>query len=280
MTLNFTKMHGAGNDYIFVNGFTQTVINPEEVSVKISHRHFGVGSDGLVLILPSEKYDFKMRMFNADGSEGKMCGNAARCIGKYVFERGLTDKTEITLETLGGIKTLFLETEGKTVASVTVDMGAPVLDTKKIPMSVKEKTFIDQPITVGGKNYRSTALSMGNPHNVLFLSQIDKLDLPKIGPLFEHHPWFPERVNTEFAELLDSETLKMRVWERGSGETFACGTGACATVVAACLNGYVKRDAPVKVLLLGGELFVTWTSKGEVILSGNAVDVFDGTITV
>lgn len=278
MRFTFTKMHGAGNDYVFVNGFAQTIENPNEVSKKISHRHFGIGSDGLVLILPSEQYDFKMRMFNADGSEGQMCGNAVRCIGKYVFERGLTSKKEITLETLGGVKTLLLTVKGQTVNNITVNMGSPILEAKKIPMIANQETFINQPITVGGKDYRSTAVSMGNPHNVLFLSDIDSLDLEKTGPLFEHHPFFPERVNTEFVEIVDSNTLKMRVWERGSGETLACGTGASATVVAASLNGYVKQDTPVKVLVKGGELLICWNTQGDVIMSGSATDVFDGVI--
>jgi diaminopimelate epimerase len=278
LRFTFTKMHGAGNDYVFVNGFAQTIENPNEVSKKISHRHFGIGSDGLVLILPSEQYDFKMRMFNADGSEGQMCGNAVRCIGKYVFERGLTSKKEITLETLGGVKTLLLTVKGQTVNNITVNMGSPILEAKKIPMIANQETFINQPITVGGKDYRSTAVSMGNPHNVLFLSDIDSLDLEKTGPLFEHHPFFPERVNTEFVEIVDSNTLKMRVWERGSGETLACGTGASATVVAASLIGYVKQDTPVKVLVKGGELLICWNTQGDVIMSGSATDVFDGVI--
>ena len=278
MRFTFTKMHGAGNDYVFVNGFTEKIENPKEVAITISHRHFGIGSDGLVLILPSLLCDFKMRMFNADGSEGQMCGNAVRCIGKYVYERGLTAKKEITLETLGGIKTLLLSVEGDKVNYVTVNMGSPILETKKIPMITKGETFVNQPIKVGGKTYRSTAVSMGNPHNVLFLPQIDQLDLEKLGPLFENHPYFPERVNTEFVEIIDSTTLKMRVWERGSGETLACGTGASATVVAACVNGHVKRDTQIKVLVRGGELLISWNSQGDVIMSGSATDVFDGVI--
>lgn len=280
MHFTFTKMHGIGNDYVFVNGFTQTINNPESVSRMISHRHFGIGADGLVLILPSKQCDYKMRMFNADGSEGQMCGNAIRCIGKYVYERGLTSQKEITVETLGGIKTLLLTVENKKVTYVTVNMGSPILETRKIPMGFDQPDFINQPIEVDGKTYHSTAVSMGNPHNVVFLSDINELDLEKIGSTFENHPYFPERVNTEFVEVIDENTLKMRVWERGSGETLACGTGSCATVVAACLNQYVKQNSPVKVLLRGGELLINWTYQGDVLMSGPATDVFDGVIDI
>ena len=280
MRLRFTKMHGAGNDYIYVNGFEETVENPREIAQKLSPRHFGVGADGLVLILPSETCDFKMRMFNADGSEAQMCGNALRCIGKYVFERKMTDKTKLTVETLAGEKTLFLEVEGDNVTLVTVDMGEPVITPALIPMDYAGDSFISQPIEVDTQVYRSTAVSMGNPHNVVFLTDVDKLDLEHIGPYFENNRLFPERVNTEFVELAESGALYMRVWERGSGETMACGTGACASLVAACLNDFCLRGQTVKVIVRGGELLINWQEDGHVMMTGDADLVFEGEIEV
>ncbi|MGN0675112.1 MAG: diaminopimelate epimerase [Oscillospiraceae bacterium] len=276
--MKFTKMQGIGNDYVYVNCFNETVENPEKVSEIISDRHFGIGADGLVLIMPSDKADFRMRMFNADGSEGMMCGNASRCIGKYVYDNGLTDKTDITLETKSGIKRLKLFVKDGLVETVEVDMGKAVIKPADIPMLAEGDSFIGKPIEVNGKMHNVTAVSMGNPHCVLFTTGIDKLDLEKIGPSFENHKLFPERVNTEFCEIIDSRTLKMRVWERGSGETWACGTGACATAVASVLCGYSKHDEEITLKLRGGDLAITYKSDGTVLMRGPAAKVFDGEI--
>lgn len=271
-------MHGIGNDYIYVNCFEETVDEPEKVSVVVSNRRFGIGSDGLVLIMPSDKADFRMRIFNADGSEAMMCGNASRCIGKYVYDMGLTEKTDITLETNSGIKYLKLfVSDGKT-ESVSVDMNKAILKPADIPVKSDLETFIAQPLSVKGKDYKVTCVSMGNPHAVVFTENTDSLDLEKIGPDFENHEIFPNRVNTEFVEVIDSHTLKMRVWERGSGETFACGTGACATVVAAVLNGFCNYDDEILVHLRGGDLKITYQKDGTVIMTGPATYVFEGTI--
>ena len=278
--MRFTKMQGIGNDYIYVNCFKENVPDPESVSIKVSDRHFGIGGDGLVLIMPSDKADFRMRMFNADGSEGMMCGNASRCIGKYVYDKGLTDKTDITLETKSGIKKLHLNPENGKVKTVEVDMGEAILRPRDIPMNADGDSFVNKPVTVDGKEQNITAVSMGNPHAVIFTVSIDKLDLEKIGPSYENHPLFPERVNTEFCEVIDSRTLKMRVWERGSGETWACGTGACATAVAAVLNGFCKRDEEITLKLRGGDLKITYRSDNHVIMCGEAETVFEGEINL
>lgn len=278
--MRFTKMQGIGNDYIYVNCFKENVPNPESVSIKVSDRHFGIGGDGLVLIMPSDKADFRMRMFNADGSEGMMCGNASRCIGKYVYDKGLTDKTDITLETKSGIKKLHLNPANGKVKTVEVDMGEAILKPRDIPMNADGDSFVNKPVTVDGKEQNITAVSMGNPHAVIFTVSIDKLDLEKIGPSYENHPLFPERVNTEFCEVIDSRTLKMRVWERGSGETWACGTGACATAVAAVLNGFCKRDEEITLKLRGGDLKITYRSDNHVIMCGEAETVFEGEINL
>lgn len=279
--MKFTKMHGIGNDYIYVNCFEETIENPEELSIKLSNRHFGIGGDGLILIMPSKVADFKMRMFNDDGSEGKMCGNGTRCIGKYVYDNHLTDKKEITLETLSGIKTLKLFTnQDNEVTSVTVDMGKAILKSSEIPVKSNLDTFINQPIDVNGATYYMTCVSMGNPHAVIFMPKntIDNLDLEKIGKYFENHEIFPDRVNTEFVEVWDNHTLKMRVWERGTGETLACGTGTCATVVASVLNGYCNYDDQILVHLRGGDLKITYQKDEEVFMTGSATKVFDGEI--
>lgn len=278
--MRFTKMQGIGNDYIYVNCFKENVPAPESVSIKVSDRHFGIGGDGLVLIMPSDKADFRMRMFNADGSEGMMCGNASRCIGKYVYDKGLTDKTDITLETKSGIKKLHLNPENGKVKTVEVDMGEAILKPRDIPMNADGDSFVNKPVAVDGKEQNITAVSMGNPHAVIFTVSIDKLDLEKIGPSYENHPLFPERVNTEFCEVIDSRTLKMRVWERGSGETWACGTGACATAVAAVLNGFCKRDEEITLKLRGGDLKITYRSDNHVIMCGEAETVFEGEINL
>ena len=275
--LTFSKMHGIGNDYIYINCFQETVTDPEKLSIFLSDVRFGVGSDGLVLILPSEVADFRMRIFNADGSEAMMCGNATRCIGKYVYDMGMTDKTEISLETNSGIKylTLYPGADNK-IESVKVDMGKAILIPKDIPVNSDLDRFIAQPVTVDGKEYAMTCVSMGNPHAIVFLPDVDSLDLEKIGPSFEHHPLFPDRVNTEFVRVIDDHTLQMRVWERGSGEKFACGTGTCATVVAAVLNGYCKKEEEILVHLRGGDLRIIYHEDETVTMIGPATYVFEG----
>lgn len=281
--MKFTKMHGAGNDYIYINCFEETVENPEELSIKLSDRHFGIGADGLILIMPSKVADFRMRMFNNDGSEGIMCGNGTRCIGKYVYDNHLTNKKEVTLETLGGIKVLKLTTDDTNrVVSVTVDMGKVILKSSDIPVKSNLDAFINQPVDVNGTTYNMTCVSMGNPHAVIFMPKdtIDNLDLERIGTYFENHEIFPNRVNTEFVEVWDNHTLKMRVWERGSGETLACGTGTCATVVASVLNGYCNYNEEVLVHLRGGDLKITYKKDGTVFMTGNAIKVFDGKIEI
>lgn len=276
--MKFTKMHGIGNDYIYVNCFEEKVDEPEKVSVVLSDVRKGIGSDGLVLIMPSEKADFRMRIFNADGSEAMMCGNATRCIGKYVYDKGLTDHTEITLETNSGIKYLTLSTENGKVNTVTVDMGKAVLVPKDIPVNSGLDRFISQPLTVDGRKWDVTCVSMGNPHAVIFTDGIDSLELEKIGPLFENHELFPNRINTEFIEVLDAHTLNMRVWERGSGETHACGTGACASAVAAVLNGFCPRDEEILIHLRGGDLAITYKSDETVIMRGPAEFICEGKV--
>lgn len=278
--MKFTKMHGIGNDYIYVNCFEEKVDNPEKVSIYVSNRRKGIGSDGLVMIMPSDKADFRMRIFNADGSEAMMCGNATRCIGKYVYDKGLTDKTEITLETNSGIKYLTLFPENGKVEFVEVDMGKAILTPKDIPVNSDKERFISEPVEVDGKEYKITCVSMGNPHAIVYMDDINNLELEKIGPSFENHKLFPDRINTEFIEVIDSQTLKMRVWERGSGETFACGTGACASVVASVLNGYCNHDEEVTVHLRGGDLKITWNSDGTVIMKGPAALICDGDVDV
>ena len=278
--MKFTKMHGIGNDYIYVNCFEEKVDNPEKVSIYVSDRRKGIGSDGLVLIMPSDKADFRMRIFNADGSEAMMCGNATRCIGKYVYDKGLTDKTEITLETNSGIKYLTLFPENGKVEFVEVDMGKAILTPKDIPVNSDKERFISERVEVDGMEYKITCVSMGNPHAIVYMDDIKDLELEKIGPSFENHKLFPDRINTEFIEVIDSHTLNMRVWERGSGETFACGTGACASVVASVLNGYCNHDEEVTVHLRGGDLKITWNSDGTVIMKGPAALICDGDVDV
>lgn len=277
--MKFTKMHGTGNDYIYVNGFTESIENPQEAAIAWSDRHKGIGSDGLVLILPSETCDFRMRMFNADGSESEMCGNASRCIGKYVYDKGLTDKTEVSLETLAGVKVLklFLGTDNK-VEKVTVDMGAPILQATQIPTILEGEEIVNRTVEFTPEiKYDITTVSMGNPHAVIFTQGISELNLPAIGPKIENATIFPRRTNTEFIEVVNSNHIKMRVWERGSGETLACGTGACASVVAGVMNGLTGRKT--KVELLGGELEIEWNEADDhVYLTGSATTVFEGEI--
>ena len=276
--MKFTKMHGIGNDYIYVDCFRETVEQPSEVAKKISDRHFGIGSDGLILIFPSEMADFRMDMYNADGSRGEMCGNGIRCVAKYVYDKGLTDKTRISVETLGGIKELKLTVKDGLVSLVRVNMGAPKLAAAKIPVVADTDRVIGQTLTVEGKEYAVTCVSMGNPHCVVFLDEdVKGLDLERIGPGFERHGRFPNRINTEFVNVLDEETIRMRVWERGSGETLACGTGACAAAVAAVLNGRTKDEVTVK--LLGGDLRIWWDRREDaVFMTGAAETVFEGEI--
>lgn len=274
--MKFTKMHGAGNDYIFINCFEETITDPASLSIQLSDRHFGVGGDGIILICPSEKADFRMRMFNSlDGSEGDMCGNGIRCLGKYVFDRGMTKKTEVRIETRAGIKTLFLNVENATVKTVKVDMGEPVMESSMIPVITDLPVFIDRPVSTEIDTYHVTCVSMGNPHAVIFVEDVTLLNLPIIGPPLENHPLFPQRVNVEFIECLDRQTLRMRVWERGSGETLACGTGASASLVASVINGKSERSATL--ILLGGNLFIEWNDRdNHVYMTGPAEFVFDG----
>ncbi len=278
--MKFTKMHGLGNDYVYVDCTKQSIKNPNRLSEIISKYHFGIGSDGLVMIMNSDKADFRMRMFNADGSEGKMCGNATRCIGKYVYDRGLTDKTQLTLETESGIKYLTLTVDGGEVQTVSVDMGKAVLNAAEIPVKADSETVIGKTMTVCGREQSITCVSMGNPHCVIFTDGIDNLDLEKIGPGYENDEIFPERVNTEFVEIKDKNTLRMRVWERGSGETMACGTGACAVAVAAVENGFCDRDSDITVHLRGGDLSIVCRADGHVIMTGGASFVFDGELLI
>ena len=277
--MKFTKMHGTGNDYIYVNGLVEIIENPAEFAIQYSDRHKGIGSDGLVMILASETCDFRMRMFNADGSESEMCGNASRCIGKYVYDKGLTNKTTLTLETLAGVKVLqlFIGVDQK-VEKVTVDMGEPILDAALIPVTSDKNRVINEPLAFNSEiRYNITTVSMGNPHAVIFTTDILQLDLPKIGPVIENATIFPRRTNTEFIEVLTNNHVKMRVWERGSGETMACGTGACASVVAGVLNGLISRRTTVE--LLGGELTIEWKEEdNHVYLTGGATTVFEGEI--
>ncbi len=274
--VKFTKMHGIGNDYVYINCFDQNIDNPSELAIKMSPRRFSVGADGVILICPSDVADAKMRMFNLDGSEGKMCGNGIRCVGKFIYDNGIAKKDTVTVETLSGIKTLKItERDGK-AETITVDMGKAEFTPEKIPAIADCDTIIDTAITVNGDEYNITAISMGNPHAVTFCDEIDSLNLEKTGPYFEHHEMFPEGVNTEFIRVIDENSLQMRVWERGSGETFACGTGACAAAVAAVVNGYCKRESEITVHLVGGDLFITYTADGTVYMRGGATTVFDG----
>lgn len=277
MQLTFTKMQGIANDYIYINCFEQQVENVEELAVRLSRRRFSIGADGIILILPSEKADCRMEIYNADGSVAMMCGNGIRCVGKYVYERGIAKKEVLQVETRSGIKTLYLTVEDGQVVSVRVNMGRPGLTPQSIPALLD--TLVDVPLQTGGETYRVTCVSMGNPHCVQFVEDVDSLDLPRIGPGLENHPAFPQRANVEFIQVLNYGEVKMRVWERGSEETWACGTGACASVVACCLNGKTGRD--VLVHLRGGDLHIRWNeATDEVEMTGPAEIVFDGTVEV
>lgn len=277
--MKFTKMHGLGNDYVYVNCFEEKIDNPPAVARFVSDRHFGIGSDGLIMINPSKTADFEMEMYNADGSRGEMCGNGIRCVAKYVYDYGLTGKTQISVETLGGIKYLDLTVEDGKVSLVKVDMGKPKLEADLIPIISEREQVIDEPIEVDGKEYHMTGVSMGNPHAVIYVDDVKGLDLEKIGPKFENHERFPKRINTEFVHCIDRQTVEMRVWERGSGETLACGTGACAVAVSSILNNLT--DTQVTVKLLGGDLQIEWDrEKDRVFMTGPATVVFDGVIDI
>lgn len=298
--MQFTKMHGCGNDYIYINGFTEKITQEEkpELVRHLSDRHFGIGGDGVIFINPSTEADFEMEMYNADGSRAEMCGNGIRCVAKYVYDKGLTDKTDISVISCGKVKYLQLFIKEGKVDSVRVNMGAPILQPERIPVimgdgkdhtcachGVREKennadevikeNVVDEPITVQGKEYKMTCVSMGNPHAVIFMDDVTNLEIEKIGPYFENHERFPNRINTEFVKVLDKKTVQMRVWERGTGETLACGTGCCATVAACVLNGLTDNTVTVK--LLGGEIEITWDREADLIyMTGPAETVFEG----
>ena len=273
--MKFTKLHGCGNGYIYVNLFEETLENPADMAIKVSDHHFGIGSDGLITIGPSEIADFTMHIYNADGSEAEMCGNGVRCVGKYVYDHGLTDKTVVNVETGAGIMVLELNIEDGRVATVRVDMGEPIFEPEKIPVVAEGTPVLMEPITVGDKEWKMTCVSMGNPHAVVFVDDVKDFPLETYGPLFENHERFPKRTNTEFVKVVSPTEAYMRVWERGSAETWACGTGTCATVVACILNGLTERK--VLVHLLGGDLTIEWDEKtNHVFMTGPATEVFSG----
>ena len=273
--MKFTKMHGIGNDYVYVNCFKEKIENPKELARFVSNRNFGIGSDGLILICPSDVADFRMDMYNADGSRAEMCGNGIRCVAKYVYDYGLTDKTDISVETLAGIKHLKLFIKDGKADKIRVNMGVPVLEPGKIPVKTKLNPAVEVPVEVLGKTYLATCVSMGNPHAVIFTDHVRDLDLETIGPLFENHMIFPKRVNTEFIKVNDRKSVDMRVWERGAGETLACGTGACAAAVACVLTGQTDND--ITVHLLGGDLEILWDREENMVyMTGPAATVFDG----
>lgn len=277
--MKFTKMHGIGNDYVYVNCFTEQVENPSQVAIRVSDRHFGIGSDGLILIKPSDVADFEMEMYNADGSQGAMCGNGIRCVAKYVYDYHLTDKTSISVNTKSGIKYLDLTVENGKVKEVKVNMGAPVFKTEEIPMIYSKEQVIAQPLNINQNLYEVTAVSMGNPHVIVYMNDVKNFKIEEVGPYFEKSSVFPESVNTEFVRVIDRNTVEMRVWERGSGETLACGTGACAVAVACVLNGYTEEQVTVK--LLGGDLKIFWDREANLVyMTGPAEVVFDGEIQI
>lgn len=280
MKLKFTKMHGCGNDYVYFNCFDQNIENPESLSVKLSDRRFGIGGDGIILICPSDIADAKMRMFNLDGSEGKMCGNGIRCVGKFLYDNNIAHKEEITIETLSGVKTLKVQAENGKAKMLTVNMGKAEFEPSKIPVNLSGDTVINRNVSIDGKECDITCVSMGNPHCVLFMNDdIKKLNLNEIGPLFENAEIFPEKVNTEFVNVIDDKTLSMRVYERGSGETLACGTGACAVVAAAVANGMCQKNEDITVQLLGGNLMIKYTDEA-VFMTGPAEKVFEGEVEI
>lgn len=275
--IKFTKMQGCGNDYVYVNCLTETVNDPNGFARKVSNRHYGIGSDGLILIKESRTEDFTMHMYNSDGSQGEMCGNAIRCVGKYVFDHNLTDKTKLSIETLGGTKYLDLTVVDDKVTMVTVDMGEPILEPKRIPIAVNEEKVLNMPMKVLEREFQLTGISIGNPHGVVFIDDTKRFPIEIYGPEFEHHTLFPERINTEFVQVLNRNEINMRVWERGSGETWACGTGATCSAFACMLNGYT--DDKVTVHMLGGDLTISYDRKiNHLYMTGPAEEVFEGTI--
>ncbi len=277
--MKFTKMHGCGNDYVYINLFEEKVDDPAKLSTIVSDRHFGIGSDGVITIGPSDIADFRMRIYNADGSEAEMCGNGIRCVAKYVYDHKLTDKTEISVESGAGIKYLTLYTKDGKVEQVRVDMGEPILEPDKIPVIADGSCVVDEPIEAGGKQWRMTCVSMGNPHAVIFVDDVADFELEKYGPLFENNPRFPKRTNTEFVQIISRNEASMRVWERGSAETWACGTGTCATVMACILNK--KTDDKVLVHLRGGDLVIEYDrDTNHVFMTGPAAEVFTGEIFI
>lgn len=281
MKLSFTKMHGCGNDYIYFNAFTQSIDNPEALSIRLSQRRKSIGGDGIILVCPSDKADAKMRIFNQDGSEAKMCGNGVRCVAKFVVDQGLVpgDRETVAIDTLSGVKQIRLLRENGQVVGATVDMAQAILTPKEIPVLLDGDRVIGQPVEIGGKTWDITCVSMGNPHCVVFVKDVDSLNLEELGPCFEKNPIFPEQVNTEFIRVLDPHTLQMRVWERGSGETWACGTGACAAAVAAVENGYCPKNEDITVHLVGGDLVIRYTEE-TVYMTGEAVTAFEGEVEV
>lgn len=277
--MKFTKMHGCGNDYVYFDCTSQQIVDESAAAIKLSDRHFGIGGDGIIIIKRGTKADFEMVMYNADGSRGAMCGNGIRCVAKYVYDNGLTDKTSMTIESMGAVKYIDVQVENGRVVSARVDMGKPILQSAEIPVICDSEKAINMPINVGGVDYKMTCVSMGNPHAVVFIDKSPKdFPLEQVGPLFENNKVFPDRTNTEFAYVVDRKNIEMRVWERGSGETLACGTGTCATVVAAILNGYVDND--VTVHLIGGNLQIQWSGNEDdsVFMTGPAETVFSGEI--
>lgn len=280
MNMKFAKMQGCGNDYVYMDCTKKKLENASLVAQFVSERHFGIGSDGLILINSSDKADFEMEMYNADGSRGEMCGNGIRCVAKYVYDKGLTDKTEITVDTLAGVKRLQLFLKDGKVDTVRVNMGTPIIDCRRIPVTYPENEMIGKPMEVNGRIFNATCVSMGNPHCVLFLDEdVTDMDLTEIGPAFENHPTFPKKINTEFCNIIDDKNIRMRVWERGSGETLACGTGACATQVAAVLNGLTQDE--VTIHLLGGDLQIEYDRQNNTVyMTGPARFSFEGDIEI
>ena len=277
--MKFTKMQRIGNDYVYVDCFQETVNNPSAVAKFVSDRHFGIGSDGLILVKPSDVADCEMDMYNLDGSQGAMCGNGIRCVAKFAYDKGIVHKKNISVATKSGIKYLELTVKNNKVSSVKVNMGSPILNAKTIPVVSEKEQVINEPLIVNGKTYHITAVSMGNPHAIVYMDDVENLDIAEIGPAFENHINFPDRINTEFVKVIDRHTLQMRVWERGSGETLACGTGACAVAVASTLNGLVDEDVPVTVKLLGGDLEILWNRQENLVyMTGPATTVFEGEI--
>lgn len=277
MQLHFTKMEGLGNDYIYFDGINQRIPMDKDFITKLSDRHFGIGSDGMIVILPSDQYDFKMRMFNLDGSEAMMCGNGIRCFAKFIYDHKLSDKHVLEIETKSGLRVVELQFEDSKCIGAKVNMGKPILTCKDIPCTYDQETMIDETVMIDDQNYRLTTISMGNPHTVTFVDDLESLDLAVLGPKFEHHELFPESVNTEFVQVVNDHYVKMRVWERGSGETMACGTGACAVMYACYLNNYTTNKVTVE--LLGGCLEIAYEEE-TIMMTGPAVSVFEGTIEI